>query len=829
MNYSFNGFCCKIVPFLLLVACSFSKSMSQNIASWHGKVLLEKGKNITHPDGSIELGWDNEIELSMTLQKDRTWYVEYLLDATSGSFLGANKSTKPNTFSLDAESFGPSFHIDGEILPDSSKINCVVVENGKVKGKLTLLKYPDPKAWSAKTTVNGNEITLTLNYEKNKWGYDYNDQNGSYSFEVSNDGSGDEIYLMLNRFGASKNYDYLKGKISKDSSTIDANLYSQDSLKLHILFHLQDKQNIEQSSDDSPFSSTMAHPISLPKALLWFMAIWIGLILLIVGIVKLILANRSIINNPVETSELDQIKKLFPIIRINIKRSFFGKQKLLLLNDEGINIFYKSKRKDVLKNWDTKDFVKNIPNISSLKTIHWNEINKMTIERETGLGKVRFQIQHNHQKERFVLPHFEMENVIKACQLMLGDKLEFGQPIRLHNLGIWIKLLLASFIGIYLYSYLIPVTTNLFGIVYWILLIFLIFYTFIHFFGIYDWILDQIPRKSKQVIKKKVADLSHRKPFRSLLVAILIRIIGGSILLFSILIHYRGFLPKTWSEQLPAKEDGLTYLITGFGYLVAGLLLNLALAFANRNPKSIKYSNEEKPILYLRSFQDDRETTFQPGSWLSSWMGVDPPYYQMNKFRFISDTWWVKMNRKILKYFYNNHPVRLIRILFSWPVDTSEQQLELYFRKKGAFVAIGRPGEKIITSGANRMYVTNEEWQDVVLDYLNRSQLIVLQPNSTEGVWWEIGKSVELVEPERLFYCMMNFRNRQNDYENFRIRFEALQKDVALPKFIGNSNGIYFFRFNANWQVESVQLKYRKWYKWPFVGNAADLESTLIS
>lgn len=208
-------------------------------------------------------------------------------------------------------------------------------------------------------------------------------------------------------------------------------------------------------------------------------------------------------------------------------------------------------------------------------------------------------------------------------------------------------------------------------------------------------------------------------------------------------------------------------------------------------------------------------------------MGVDPPYYQFNKYRFIADTRWMKINRKILKYFYNNHPVRLIRLLFSWPVDTSEQQLELYFRKKGNFVAIGKPGEKIITSGANRMYVTNEEWQEVVLDYLHRSQIVVLQPNSTEGVWWEINKSVEMVTPEKLFYCMINFRNRQNDYENFRTRFEALRPDIHLPRFIGNSEHIYFFRFKADWETEFVQLRYRKWFTWPFVGNAADLETTL--
>ena len=38
------------------------------------------------------------------------------------------------------------------------------------------------------------------------------------------------------------------------------------------------------------------------------------------------------------------------------------------------------------------------------------------------------------------------------------------------------------------------------------------------------------------------------------------------------------------------------------------------------------------------------------------------------------------------------------------------------------------------------MYVTNEEWQQTVLDLLKESQIVLLQQSTTDGVWWEIDK-----------------------------------------------------------------------------------------
>lgn len=834
MTKNYKGFYSKVCLLCLLAFCISITGIGQPIKSWYGKVILQKGGDIKQPDGSLEEERDKEIELTMTFRQDGFWEVNYAIPkAGKGMTSLKNKSAKTNILSLsEIDKFmGTDFHIDGVILPDSSEIHCAVFSKGKLEGKLTLTlnEIIEPKVWKAETSIDGKAGSIKLHFEEKKWLFEYLNENGGFGAYLTNEGAASEIYFNLDQLRLSVPYDYLKGTFSSDSSYIKAGFYANDSLKLSLVFYLLDKNGMPVTAGVSFGESTGTRPPGLQNGLIWFIGIWSGLILFISGIILLLRKRKLVMDHHLQPVEKGWLQNVFPIIRVNINRSFFGRQKLLLLNDNGVYIFHKDKRKDVLNAWDCAEPVKNIPNISSLKEISWNDINKMTVERETGLGKVRFQIHHTKGKEYFVLPHFEMDNVCKACHVMLGDKLQTGLPIRLHNFGIWIKLLLASLLGTFLSYYLgqLFADQNWKAILVLIILIILFFYTIIRLFLIYDWLLDQVPRKNEQVIKKKPSDLSHRKPFRSLTVSILIRVTGGLVLLYSILIHFQQYLPANWENSFPDKTGGLHYLISGLGYFAAGLLLTLGLSFANRNPKSIIYKDDAKPILYLRSFQDDRETTFQPGTRLSSWMGVDPPYYQLNKYRFINDTRWVRFNRKFIRYFYNNHPVRLIRILLSWPVDTSEQQMELYFRNKGAFVAIGKPGEKIVTGGANRMYVTNEEWQDVVLDYLDRSQLVVLQPNRTEGVWWEIEKSVELVVPERLFYCMMNFRNRQNDYENFRIRFEALRAGITLPRFIGNSDSIYFFRFNADWQPERVQLKYHKWYKWPFAGNAADLESTL--
>jgi hypothetical protein len=143
-----------------------------------------------------------------------------------------------------------------------------------------------------------------------------------------------------------------------------------------------------------------------------------------------------------------------------------------------------------------------------------------------------------------------------------------------------------------------------------------------------------------------------------------------------------------------------------------------------------------------------------------------------------------------------------LKLFFNRQLDSSEQQMAAFFRHYGTFVAIGKPGERFATTGALRMYVSNNEWKATVEELLRESLIVVLQPASTEGIWWEVERSIREVPPERLLLCMVNYHHRQNDYETFRLRLERfLPASVNVPRGLGCKNYITFFRFENNWQI----------------------------
>ena len=144
------------------------------------------------------------------------------------------------------------------------------------------------------------------------------------------------------------------------------------------------------------------------------------------------------------------------------------------------------------------------------------------------------------------------------------------------------------------------------------------------------------------------------------------------------------------------------------------------------------------------------------------------------------------------------------------------------------FVAIGKPGEEVATTGAARMYVGNDEWQSLVVDLLSTSQIVLLQPSSTQGVWWEVQKTIELAAPARILMCMVDYRDRQNDYEVFRLRLEKLlPAGVQVPRAVGNNPYITFLYFDETWQVHELRLRYYSRIAWPLRFRAVDLQSTL--
>ena len=176
--------------------------------------------------------------------------------------------------------------------------------------------------------------------------------------------------------------------------------------------------------------------------------------------------------------------------------------------------------------------------------------------------------------------------------------------------------------------------------------------------------------------------------------------------------------------------------------------------------------------------------------------------------------------------FFEAHPLRLFRTLFGLISPTTELQLASFFREFGPFIAIGKPGEQLATIGADRVFVGNDEWQKVVTDFLSQSRYVVLQAAGTEGFVWELHTVLETVPPEKLLFCLSNFRERQNDYEDFRLRAESTP-GWRFPRSVGNLNEAQFLFFDSNRAPILHAISYRSPIRWMFLGQAADIRHTL--
>ncbi len=511
-----------------------------------------------------------------------------------------------------------------------------------------------------------------------------------------------------------------------------------------------------------------------------------------------------------EQSELEPLKDLLPVVRLKRKNAPFIRDRVVILYDDSMVLFRKRKRRSIasLHEKNSKKELTRFKGLKKRKVIPLDAIEKVRVEKASRLGKMRFKvkarIKNRARKFKFELPYYETPKLILTLKTLLGQRIETDCPISFHRGGTLVFMALFSLIVILPFLEGITITASS-GTSLWMAVAVLTGITLIILsFPALLWTLDHLHLKSADAATKKSDDLSDRRPFRSVSLAIILKLAAVAMLIL-------GFF--VWK------------LDTFWTYIIVGNMLMLGHALAQRDPNTSKSKRE--PILYLRSFLDDRETTFNPRSWLSAGFGVEPPYYLLDQYELEAGTKLYRFLTLAIRYIYNYHPTRLLRLLIGRPLDTSEQQLGNFLGKHGFFVAIGKPGERIVTTGAARTYVSNDEWQQTVIDLMEESKFVVLQPSRTAGVWWEVEQALARMQPGKILLCLVNYKHRQDDYETFRFRMEKLHPNIRLPLSIGNEHRIAFLRFDEKWHPETLNLKYLPAIIWPFTGRAVNLKNTL--
>jgi hypothetical protein len=147
-----------------------------------------------------------------------------------------------------------------------------------------------------------------------------------------------------------------------------------------------------------------------------------------------------------------------------------------------------------------------------------------------------------------------------------------------------------------------------------------------------------------------------------------------------------------------------------------------------------------------------------------------------------------------------------------------QRNLAKYMNQIGPYTAIGRPGEELPFPGARKVYVSDDEWQDVVGQWISRSQVVVLEPHgSGQGLSWEISHLIHHFRPERILIILPR---ESSDYETVR---DYLNKILTKPLPQTVTRGIRLLTFTSDWEPLPIGSLY-PFFKQNGFGDPKDID-----
>ena len=140
-------------------------------------------------------------------------------------------------------------------------------------------------------------------------------------------------------------------------------------------------------------------------------------------------------------------------------------------------------------------------------------------------------------------------------------------------------------------------------------------------------------------------------------------------------------------------------------------------------------------------------------------------------------------------------------------IVTEEEQLRDVLQPFGDLVAIGRPGEKLPTPGAARLYVSDAQWQSVVSEQMRSSALVVIRAGHSTGLLWELKQAFAMLDPTKLLILVL--RMKPNYDEIFREEASKML-GIVFPRSkqfrsFGRVSG--FVRFASDWTPTVLRLQ----------------------
>lgn len=214
-------------------------------------------------------------------------------------------------------------------------------------------------------------------------------------------------------------------------------------------------------------------------------------------------------------------------------------------------------------------------------------------------------------------------------------------------------------------------------------------------------------------------------------------------------------------------------------------------------------SDTRPPILYLRSFSKELERATSFGKF-GNYMGGKRSLF------FVA--LGIRNNEELWGQHWRAFPRRfIIRKIAQSGRSTMDQQMIFaeFFRLLGPYIAIGRPGEGMASMdlGASKLYVSDADWQQTVLDLIDRSAAVILEAGDSKGLQWEIEEVTTTCDPEKLLIILPR---RESEYRSFCLSVQHIFPR-ALPDEPPESRLLMFDEAwgpieleNPTWSVEDA-------------------------
>lgn len=195
-------------------------------------------------------------------------------------------------------------------------------------------------------------------------------------------------------------------------------------------------------------------------------------------------------------------------------------------------------------------------------------------------------------------------------------------------------------------------------------------------------------------------------------------------------------LEQSWmwtTKHPPGFSDIAGFLLLavlgGVAFLLGRPISRLGRRYATRIVFSANALSGKNYVLYLRSFDHDQHAHRMPFTHsVGAWDGR-----------------------------IENQP---------FPNDfTEEEGLVDHFSVFGKTVAVGRPGERLPFSGADRMYLPQDNWKPIVSKLVCGARLVVLAAATTDNTLWELAEVRRLLPYPRLVVMLYG---REDFYDEFR-------------------------------------------------------------